>query len=206
MRSGVVRLLKREDDAVLQEEHRGSAAEAVCTAVLLNGYIVIATDSGLISFFNPVTLTIVHTAQLPLQLQPKQLAAEQLAKPNQLQLMGADVLLVGMSDGSLLKLPMGLVPLGLPLNLASSSSSSVGPVTHNPAQSTTDDDEDSPARPSGAAPSDDEEDGPSSAGPSEAEAVLLGDSHAGSGWEDHRLRAGARRDKAETHFVMRVEG
>ena len=141
MRSGVVRLLTRnKDDAVLQAEHRGSAAEAVCTAALLNGYIVIATDSGLISFFNPETCTIVHTAQLPLQLQPEQLAAEQLAKPNRLQLMAANALLVGMSDGSLLKLPLGLLPLGLPLNLASLR--------------VTDDEGDSPCRPSGAGPPD----------------------------------------------------
>jgi len=38
MRSGVVRLLMREDDAVLEEQHRGSAAGAVNTAVLLSGY------------------------------------------------------------------------------------------------------------------------------------------------------------------------
>ena len=80
--------------------------------MLLSGYIVIATDSGLISFFNPETRTIVHSAQMPVG------AAQPIPKPNQLQQMAADALLVGMSDGSLLKLPLTEVSL-LPVDLGS---------------------------------------------------------------------------------------
>ena len=80
--------------------------------MLLSGYIVIATDSGLVSFFNPETRTIVHSAQMPVG------AAQPIPKPNQLQQMAADALLVGMSDGSLLKLPLTEVSL-LPVDLGS---------------------------------------------------------------------------------------
>ena len=75
---------------------------------------MIATDQGLISFFDPVARTTVHTAQLPLPAGNGGPAP----KPSHLQQMGGDALLVGLSDLTLsLSLTLSLT-LSLSLTLA----------------------------------------------------------------------------------------
>ena len=85
--------MRDEEEGVLEEQQRASVAAGVNTAILLSGYIVIATDQGLISFFDPVARTTVHTAQLPLPAGNGGPAP----KPSHLQQMGGNALLVGLS-------------------------------------------------------------------------------------------------------------
>ena len=112
-RSGDVRLLMRDvvDDVVVDEQHVGSPVGNACKAILVNGYIVISTDSGIVSCFSPSERAVVHSSQLPM---PK--GSE--ACPRLLQHMQQTELLVGLDDGAVMRMKLPEAVAKRPLDLS----------------------------------------------------------------------------------------
>ena len=91
------------DDAVVDEQHLASPAGNACNAILVNGYIIISTDCGVISCWSPVERTVVHSSQLPMPVGSD-------ACPRLLQHMQQAELLVGLDDGAAMHMDPNLHP------------------------------------------------------------------------------------------------
>ena len=94
-RSGHVRMLERDEGTLVEEQHVASLSEGVCDALLVSGHLTLLSVMGHVSFFSPGDRAIVTSVALPPPLGD--------ARPTRLQEAEKGTLLVGFTDGSVLR-------------------------------------------------------------------------------------------------------
>ena len=94
-RSGHVRMLERDGGTLIEEQHVASPSEGVCDALMVSGHLTLLSITGHVSFFSPGDRSIATSVALPPPLGD--------AQPTRLQEAETGTLLVGFTDGSVLR-------------------------------------------------------------------------------------------------------